>query len=69
MQFPKPEKYSIINKSTTFAHFCYPYVNLQDFASFLHKSQLLLLKKKKILVKTRKITWLPTANKYLHQLP
>ena len=47
MQLPKPEKYSIINKSTTFAHFCYPYVNLQDFASFLHKSQLLLLKKKK----------------------
>ena len=47
MEFTKPGKYLIINKSTTFAHFCYPYVNLLDLVSFLHKSkQLLFLSKK-----------------------
>ena len=37
-QFPNPGKYYIVNKSTTFEHFCYPYVNLLNFGSFLHKS-------------------------------
>ena len=73
MQFPKPGKYSIINKSATFAHFSYPYVNLLYFASFLLKSQQLFFlffsKKSRILVKTRKITCLLTFNKYVHQLP
>ena len=70
MQFPKPGTYSIINKSTTFPHFCCPSVNLLNFASFLHKSQqLLVFKNNRILVETRKITCLLTVNKYLHQLP
>ena len=51
LQFLKPGKYSIINKSTPFAHSYCPY-----FASFLHKSQqwLFLKKTNKIVVKTRK---------------
>lgn len=40
MQFLKPGKYSTINKSTTFAYYCYPYVNLLlNFASFLERSK------------------------------
>ena len=39
VQFPKPGKYYIINKSTTFTPFCYPYVKLLNFVSFLQKSQ------------------------------
>ena len=70
MQFPKPGKYSLIN---LFARFCYLYVNLLKFGSFLHNSQQLFLQKKekknRILFKTRKITCLLKGNKYLHQLP
>ena len=76
MQFPKPEKYSIISKSTTFAHFRNPYVNLLNFVSFLHKFQQLIKnsntnkkENNRILVKTRKITCLLTVNTYLHLLP
>ena len=47
MQFPMPGKHSIINKSTTFAYVYYPYVNLLNFASFLHKSQQFFFQKKK----------------------
>ena len=68
MQFPKTGKYSVINKYTTFAHFCYPYVNLLNFVSFLHKPQQLIKKKPGILVKTKN-TCLFTVNKYLLLLP
>ena len=37
MHFPKPEKYSIINKSATFVTFCHPFLKPLTFASFLHK--------------------------------
>ena len=63
------------NKSV-FARFCYLYVNLLNFELFLHNSQIFFFQKKKrkekknrILLKTRKITCLFIANKYLHQLP
>ena len=36
----------ITNKSPTFASFCYPYVNLLNFASFVHKSQPLFFSEK-----------------------
>ena len=66
MQFPMPEKHSIIYQSTTFAYVYYPYVNLLNFASFLHKSQQFFFQKKiKILVKNRKIRCLLTVTKYL----
>ena len=72
MPFPKPGKCSVINKSTTFAPFCFPQVNLLNFAWFLHKFQQLFFfffRKTGILVNTEKITCLLTVNKYLHQLP
>ena len=72
IQISKPGNYSIVDKSTSFVHFCYPYVKHLNFASFLHKYQQLFFfkkKKKRILVKTRKTTCLFTVNKYLHQLP
>ena len=71
LRFPKPGKYFIINKSTTFAPFCYPYVKLLSFVSSLNKCQKLFffLRKTEILVKTGKITCLLTVYKYLHQLP
>ena len=73
MQFPKPGKHSIIYKSTTFAHFCYPYVNLLNFVLFLHKSQQSTFFKKtpqnSSKQKTKKITCLLTFNKYLDLLP
>ena len=58
VQFHKPGKYSIINKSTTFAHICNSYVNLLNFVSFLHKSQQLIFFSKK----KKKITCLLTVN-------
>ena len=39
MHFSKPGKYSIINKSTTFATFFYPYLKPQFFTLFLYESQ------------------------------
>ena len=39
MHFPKPEKYSIINKFTTFGTFCHPYLKPQTFESFLLEFQ------------------------------
>ena len=39
MHFPKSEKHSIINKSTTFATFYHPYPEPLTFESFLHKFQ------------------------------
>ena len=41
-------KYSIINKSTTFAPFCNPHINLLTFALFLHKSQQLIIFSEKL---------------------
>ena len=68
VQFPKPGKYYIINKSNTFTPFCYTYVKLLKFVSFLQKSQQLFFSRKtRILVKTRKIIYLLTVNKYLYQ--
>ena len=70
MQFSKPGKDSIITKSTTFAPFCYPYVNLLNFVSFHHKSQqLFFIRKTKILLKIENARCVLTVNKYLHQLP
>ena len=37
--FPKKGKYSIVNKSTTFAPFCHPYLNPLFFTPFLQESQ------------------------------
>ena len=65
----------MVNKSTAFAYFCYPYVNILNFALFLHKSQPLFFSKKlkkkidRILLKTSKITFLLTVNKYFNQSP
>ena len=70
---PKAREHSIIYKSTTFAHFCYLYVNLLNFVSFLHKSQQSTFFQKKqqnsSKQKTKKITYLLTFNKYLDLLP
>ena len=68
MNIQTPEKYSIMNKSTTFAHSRYPFVNLLNFASFLRNSQQLsILNKSK--QTNRKIRCLITVNKYLRKLP
>ena len=67
MQFLKPGKYSIINKSTTIVPFCHLYVSLLNWSSFLHKYQ--KKKKTEFWWKNGKITCLLTVYKYLHQLP
>ena len=67
--FSNPAKYSIINTFARFTPFCYSYSNPLGFVSFLHKSQQsFFFRKTGILVKTRNITCLLTANKCLHQL-
>ena len=69
MHLSKQGKYPIVNKSTTFAFFCYPY--LKPLHIFLQETQqwkvpkflflfLFFPRKIRILVKTRKITYLLT---------
>ena len=71
LRFPKPGKYFIINKSTTFAPFCYPYVKLLSFVSSLNKCQKLFffLRKTEILVKLEKshafLQFISTCTNYL----
>ena len=65
MQFPKTGKYPTINKSTTFPHFWYPYVNFLKFALFPKKRQ--KTKQKENSGKNHK-NHMP-AYQYLHQLP
>ena len=66
MHFPKPGKYSIIDKSTTFSTSCHPYLKSKTFTSFLDEFQqwqfwrvgLFFSRKTGIPVKTGKITGL-----------
>ena len=57
MLFPKPGKYSIINKSTIFAPFYCPYLSNQVFTSSLH--DLKNENHEDFFRKTGKITYLP----------
>ena len=63
MHLSKQGKYPIVNTSTTFAYFCYLY--LKPLHIFLQETQqsfsfFFIFRKIRILVKTRKITYLLT---------